>query len=144
MKTGRERFPSPIVPFHDRFAPSADHPPPHLATRLSAQLHLPPTSGIMPLALPTKEMEMRIACAVVLLSIGMIAGSAFAAEELTYVDLVKRLTDLERLATLPQPGETCAQWSSWDRKSKYDAATDKYIAWDANGDGQGFIRREGD
>ncbi|NCP28513.1 MAG: hypothetical protein GW867_00655, partial [Armatimonadetes bacterium] len=32
------------------------------------------------------------------------------AETLTYVDLVKRLTSLERLATLPEPGEGCAQW----------------------------------
>ncbi len=69
---------------------------------------------------------------------------AFPAETLTYVDLVKRLTDLERLATLPAPGEQCAQWSSYDRASKYDEKTGKYIAWDANGDGNGIIRKEGD
>ena len=67
-----------------------------------------------------------------------------AEQELTYVDLVKRLTDLEYLATLPAPGDQCAQWSSYDRKSRYDAATGKYIAWDANGDGDGIIRKEGD
>src|SRR5690348_10675695 len=66
------------------------------------------------------------------------------AEKLSYVDLVGRLTDLKYLATLPNPGDQCAQWSSYDRKSRYDSATGKYINWDANGDGNGFIRREGD
>ena len=67
-----------------------------------------------------------------------------AQEKLTYVDLVKRLTDLEHLATLPAPGETTKQWSSYDRASKYDAATGKYLRWDANGDNAGIIRKEGD
>ena len=48
------------------------------------------------------------------------------------------------LATVPEPGDQCAQWSSFDRKSLYDAATGKYIDWDANGDGDGIIRKEGD
>jgi hypothetical protein len=67
-----------------------------------------------------------------------------AGQTLTYVELVSRLTDLEHLATLPEPGETCALWSSYDRASKYDAATGKYVRWDANGDGSGIIRKEGD
>lgn len=70
--------------------------------------------------------------------------SLAAAERFTYVDLVKRLTDLEHLATLPAPGETTKQWSSYDRASKYDAATGKYVRWDANGDNAGIIRKEGD
>ena len=75
----------------------------------------------------------------------LVCGSLWAAEqEFTYVDLVKRLTDLEQLATLPAPGDQCAQWSSYDRASRYDAATGKYIGWDANGDGDGIIRKEGD
>jgi len=65
-------------------------------------------------------------------------------ETLTYEDLVHRLTDLERLAQLPAAGETCAQWSSWDRRSRYDEATGRYIDWAANNDGPNFIRREGD
>jgi hypothetical protein len=60
------------------------------------------------------------------------------------VDLVNRLTDLEYLASLPADGERCAQWSSYDRKSRYDEKQDKYVGWDANGDGDGFIRKEGD
>jgi D-arabinan exo alpha-(1,3)/(1,5)-arabinofuranosidase (non-reducing end) len=73
-----------------------------------------------------------------------LAGSVARAgqQEYSYVDLVKRLTDLERLATVPAPGEQCAQWSSYDRASRYDAATGKYVAWDANGDGDGIIRKE--
>ncbi|MBN1816207.1 MAG: DUF2961 domain-containing protein [Sedimentisphaerales bacterium] len=66
------------------------------------------------------------------------------AEELTYLDLIGRLTNLEHLAVLPAPGETCQQWSSWDRSSKYDPATGQYRAWDANGDGTGIIRTEGE
>ena len=69
---------------------------------------------------------------------------AVAQEKLTYVDLAKRLTDLEHLATLPAPGETTMQWSSYDRASKYDPASGKYIRWDANGDNAGIIRKEGD
>ncbi len=72
------------------------------------------------------------------------AAGAASPEKLTYVDLVKRLTDMEHLAVLPQSGEKCVQWSSWDRRSRYDAAEDRYIDWDANGDGGGFIRKEGD
>ncbi len=80
------------------------------------------------------------------------AGSpqpAFAGEEkgkavLTYPDLAKRLTDLEYLATVPPAGEQCAQCSSYDRASQYDSQADKYVGWDANGDGGGIIRKEGD
>ncbi len=63
---------------------------------------------------------------------------------LTYVDLVDRLTDLEHLATLPPPGEKTAQFSSYDRASRYDEKTGKYVHWDANGDNDGVIRKEGD
>ena len=69
------------------------------------------------------------------------AGSP-AAENLSYEDLVNRLMDLEQLATLPEKGSKCAQWSSYDRRSKYDAENDKYVAWDANGDNDGCIRKE--
>jgi hypothetical protein len=61
---------------------------------------------------------------------------------LTYADLVRRLTDLEHLATLPEPGEKTAQFSSYDRASRYDEKTGKYVRWDANGDNDGIIRKE--
>jgi hypothetical protein len=71
-------------------------------------------------------------------------AQASPAERLTYIDLINRLTDLEHLATLPAPGEKCQQWSSYDRRSKYDQASGKYVGWFANGDGNGIIRKEGD
>ena len=63
---------------------------------------------------------------------------------LSYEALVDRLSNLERLAELPSPGETTAQWSSYHRKSTFDVKTKKYVAWDQNEDGRGFVRREGD
>ncbi len=69
---------------------------------------------------------------------------AGAPERLTYADLVRRLTDLEGLSVLPLPGERCAQFSSYDRASKYDEVAGKYVRWDANGDGTGIIRKEGE
>ena len=70
------------------------------------------------------------------------SSSGQATSVLTYVDLVHRLTDLKQLATLPAPGEKTAQFSSYDRASRYDAASGKYVHWDANGDNNGFIRKE--
>ena len=70
------------------------------------------------------------------------APLAVTAETLTYVELVNRLTDLERLAVLPEVGETCEQWSSYDRATRYDEATGKFEGWAANGDGGQFIRAE--
>ncbi len=64
------------------------------------------------------------------------------ADTYTYLDLIHQLTDLERLAIVPKPGVKTAQWSSYDRASRYDPDTGEYKAWDANGDGNGIIRRE--
>jgi hypothetical protein len=84
-------------------------------------------------------------CVCTLLISALCTQPVYAAggEKLTYVDLISRLTDLERLATLPVPGEKCQQWSSYDRRSKYDKATGEYVGWFANGDGGGIIRKEG-
>lgn len=64
--------------------------------------------------------------------------------QLTYADLIRRLSDLERLAEPPLPGERGGCSSSYDRRSRYDAETDTYLDWDANDDGSGFIRHEGE
>ncbi len=79
-----------------------------------------------------------------LIAVACLPSAAPAAETLTYVDLVGRMVDMEQLAVLPAPGETCRQWSSYDRASRYDEQTGKYVAWDANGDGGQFIRTEGE
>jgi hypothetical protein len=63
--------------------------------------------------------------------------------QLSYEDLLSYLTDLNRLPVI-EPGVSCKQFSSYDRASKYDAATDKYINWDANGDAGQYLRVEPD
>ena len=84
-----------------------------------------------------------IAVMIVIISACMAFG-ADVAKTYTYKQLVERYIDLQRLADLPQQGEKAAMCSSYDRASTYDEATGKYIKWDANGDGGGFIRKEGD
>ena len=74
---------------------------------------------------------------------GAFLSAAAQAETYTYPQLVNRMVDMQELAKLPAPGEKTALASSYDRNSRYDAATDKYIAWDANDDGVGFVRKEG-
>ncbi len=64
--------------------------------------------------------------------------------EVTYADLVKRLTDVRALAILPQPGESSALFSSYDRASGYDSQTGRYTNWAANDDGPHAIREDGD
>ena len=75
---------------------------------------------------------------------GVLPSPTVRADTYTYPQLVSRLTDLSALAQLPPPGEKTALASSYDRSSQYDAAADKYIKWDANSDGGGIIRKEGD
>ncbi|HUT94345.1 MAG TPA: glycoside hydrolase family 172 protein [Thermoguttaceae bacterium] len=85
-----------------------------------------------------------LAIAIALTALSWSARTTVGQETLAYADLVARMLDLERLAKLPPDGETCKQWSSWDRGSQYDEASGKYVKWDANGDGSHFIRKEGD
>lgn len=74
----------------------------------------------------------------------LIVSASARAETYTYPQLVKRMTDLRELAKLPPPGEKTVLASSYDRTSKYDATTDRYTGWNANGDGTGIIRQERD
>ena len=68
-------------------------------------------------------------------------SASFAAETISYWDLVSRLTDLERLATPIVEGEKTFASTSHDRGMSYDPQTDTYRRWSANGDGGGCIRR---
>jgi len=64
-------------------------------------------------------------------ALALLAGFISNAEgqvSYNYPDLVRRMTDLERLAVLPQAGETTDLASTYDRRSRYDAAQDKYLA----------------
>jgi hypothetical protein len=80
-----------------------------------------------------------LVCGAVVFLIGV---GASPAETLTYPDLCRRLTDLDHLAVLPPDGEKTQLASSYDRASKYDAASDKYIDWDANDDGSGLVSQD--
>ena len=66
--------------------------------------------------------------------------------DISYKDLVSRLTDLRSLSFLPEGGEKSAMWASYDRKSKVDSSTGDFINWSANNDGLSpqFIRKEGE
>jgi hypothetical protein len=91
-----------------------------------------------------KRQTILIAFAALVVSMISSLEPAHAQQSFTYPDLVSRMTDLEHLAVLPAPGEECAQWSSYDRASKYDAEKGVYVSWGANNDGPQFIREEGD
>jgi hypothetical protein len=68
----------------------------------------------------------------------------YSQDTLTYPDLLERLYDLDYLATVPDKDEHSGNFSSYDRRSRYDEATNTYLHWDANDDGSGYIRKEGD
>ena len=89
-----------------------------------------------------KRLAQRIGLTLLVVGAACFAQVAAAQQTFSYVDLVHRMTNLERLAVLPDRGETCQQWSSFDRASQYDAATGKYVHWDANNDGPMFLREE--
>jgi hypothetical protein len=58
-----------------------------------------------------------------------------------YTWCLNRLIDLDHLAVL-ENGQTCKQFSSYDRASKYDEATGKFVDWSANGDSGQYIRTD--
>ena len=77
-------------------------------------------------------------------AIALFSMSVVAQDTLSSPELVKRLYDIEYLATVPEKGEQSGNFSSYDRRSKYDTSTQTYVQWGANGDGTGFIRKEED
>ncbi len=79
-----------------------------------------------------------------LLLLACVPPTCAGGQTLTYAEIIHRLLDLDALAVLPQSGERCLQASSYDRASRYDATSDRYLQWDANGDSNGIIRQESD
>jgi len=67
-----------------------------------------------------------------------ITGICSTAPAYTYEDILRQLTDLEHLALLAEPGVKTEQASSYDRASTYNAGTDTYVNWGANGDANGM------
>ena len=47
-----------------------------------------------------------------------LAQLTWAGQELTYIDFTERMTDLEYLALLPEPGESYGLISCYDRASR--------------------------
>lgn len=90
------------------------------------------------IALPRHALWSLTAC-FILLAMTAMGGASYS-----YVDLIGRLTNLEHLAELPTPGETSAEWTSRDHASTYNSGTGQYVNWDANDDGNGFIRTQTD
>ncbi len=77
----------------------------------------------------------------VALCLTLLAGisSALAADAVSTRTLLAELTDLERLALLPQPSFTCRQFSSYDRASTSSADAEH---WFANADAGQYLRIE--
>ncbi|MFW6161848.1 MAG: DUF2961 domain-containing protein [Planctomycetota bacterium] len=69
--------------------------------------------------------------------------SAASAGQRDVAHFLGTLVDLDRLAVLEE-GVTCKQFSSYDRASRYDAETDEYVNWGANGDRGHYLRVEPD
>ena len=61
-----------------------------------------------------------------------------AAGELTQADLLRRMLDLDRLATPPPPGERAGLFSSFDRAAQH-VEDGRYVNWDANNDAGQFL-----
>ncbi len=81
---------------------------------------------------------MRMRMATSLLAVWSSLG---AAAELDYAYFLRCLTDLDRLTILDE-GVTCRQFSSYDRRSRYDEKTGEYINWGANADCGQYLRTE--
>lgn len=58
-----------------------------------------------------------------------------------YAWFLNRLIDLDHLPVLDN-GQTCKQFSSYDRASRYDEATGQYVEWRANGDAGHYVRTD--
>ena len=66
-------------------------------------------------------------------------AKASAPQSCAYCHFLSRLADLDSLPYLVE-GEECDQFSSYDRRSRYDEATGEYLDWAANADWGQYIR----
>lgn len=72
-----------------------------------------------------------------------LAASVAGAQELTQVDLLHRMIDLERLLSPPPAGERTASFSSFDRR-QLEVNEGQYVNWDADEDRGHFLRAAAD
>ena len=73
------------------------------------------------------------------LLVGMYSGAGAAQGPVTMKSLLEEMVDRVRLARLPDPGYTCGQFSSYDRRTK--DAEDREN-WFANHDWSHYVRKE--
>ncbi len=64
------------------------------------------------------------------------------AETVSYKDLLKSMVDLEALAKKPHGEEFCRQFSSYDRRTRWDGEKKMIVVNEANGDSGNFLREE--
>ncbi|MEA3364976.1 MAG: DUF2961 domain-containing protein [Candidatus Hydrogenedentes bacterium] len=77
----------------------------------------------------------------IMAALGAIPTPSSHAAEVTFESLVREMTDLDALASFPDPAYDCAQFSSYDRRSTDPSVlTDEN--WFANGDRGHHIRKE--
>ncbi|MFQ6133395.1 MAG: glycoside hydrolase family 172 protein [Armatimonadota bacterium] len=86
--------------------------------------------------------EGRPAALVAILLASSVMMTPAAAEVRDEAWFLREMTDLDRLPLL-EKGVRCAQFSSYDRASRYDAEKDEYLDWGANSDWGKYIREEG-
>lgn len=64
--------------------------------------------------------------------------------DLSYADVVNKMTDLSALADPVKAGESSGESTSYDRRSVYNEITGKYQNWDANDDHGDNLPRQSD
>ncbi len=84
---------------------------------------------------------MRTAGSLAVASLTGLLAAAAPAKDYSYADLLRKMTDLADLAVLPEPGEKCYQFSSYDRASK---TPEDPKGWNANADFGKYLRKDGD
>lgn len=107
--------------------------PPAYLRRLVLKLFAPPKAH---------PPMLRTICLVALTG-ALLVPAVLASAEQTYGDIVRRLYDLEGLATPPPVGERSGSVSSRDRRARFDVESGKYESWDAHRDSLGLVRKEG-
>ena len=96
-------------------------------------MHSPDTTPETLLNAPKSKRKLRQVATTAAALMGIAVASAAGAQNLTYVDILHQLTDLDRLTHL-QTGQQAGIFSSWDRTSK--------TIWGANGDAGQYLRIE--
>ncbi|MBN1419565.1 MAG: DUF2961 domain-containing protein [Planctomycetes bacterium] len=77
-----------------------------------------------------------------ILTAWLVLGAAAGADTITYDDLLQSMVDLDALAKAPAADESCQQFSSYDRRTRWDPEKKEIVGNDANGDSGHFLRVE--